>query len=41
VGAAAGVTLLLLQPKSNPPPATGLHIVPVLGLGALGAQGTF
>jgi hypothetical protein len=41
VGAAAGVTLLLLQPKSNPPPATGLHIVPVLGLGAVGAQGTF
>lgn len=43
VGAAAGVTLLLL-PKTDaapPPPAAGLHVTPVLGLGSLGAIGTF
>jgi hypothetical protein len=42
VGAAAGVTLLLLQPKAEAiPPAAGLHVVPVLGLGSVGAVGTF
>jgi hypothetical protein len=43
VGAAAGVTLLLL-PKSDaapPPAAAGLHVTPVIGPGALGAIGTF
>jgi hypothetical protein len=42
VGAAAGVTLLLLPGKSDmAPPATGLHVVPTLGLGSVGAVGTF
>lgn len=44
VGAAAGVTLLFLQPKaeaSPAPAAAGLHITPVVGLGSLGAVGTF
>jgi hypothetical protein len=43
VGAAAGVTLLLL-PKSDaaaPPATTGLHVTPVIGPGSLGAIGTF
>jgi hypothetical protein len=47
VGAAAGVILLVTQPKGeNPsatPPATanGLHVVPVVGVGSIGALGTF
>lgn len=41
VGAAAGVTLLVLQPKAGAPPATGLHVVPIVGAGSLGAVGTF
>lgn len=47
VGAVTGVTLLLLQPKSDaappPPPAAGLHlhVVPVVGLGSVGAEGSF
>jgi hypothetical protein len=41
VGAAAGVTLWLLQPKTETPPATGLHVTPVVGLGSVGAIGTF
>jgi hypothetical protein len=42
VGVAGGVALLLLQPKSDAaPPATGLHVVPVVGPGSLGAFGTF
>ncbi len=41
VGAAAGVTLLVLQPKPGTPPATGVHVVPVVGAGSLGAVGTF
>jgi hypothetical protein len=50
VGAAAGVILLVTQPKGeNPsaapaasgPAAQGLHVVPVIGLGSVGAVGTF
>ncbi len=44
VGAAAGVTLLLLQPKGDaaPPAATaGLRVTPFLGPGSMGAVGTF
>ena len=42
VGAAAGVTLLILQPKGDSaPPATGLRITPVVGPGSLGAVGSF
>jgi hypothetical protein len=45
VGVAAGVVLLLVQPKGSggapPPPATGLQVTPVIGLGSLGATGTF
>jgi hypothetical protein len=47
VGAAAGVILLVTQPKGENPSATppaaasGLHVVPVVGLGSIGAAGTF
>ena len=43
VGAAAGVTLLLLPGKSDsaPPAAGGVHVEPVIGLGTVGAVGTF
>jgi hypothetical protein len=41
VGAAAGVTLLILQPKGGAPPASGLHVVPAVGPGSIGAVGTF
>jgi hypothetical protein len=44
VGAAAGVVLLLLKPNlvsTSPAPAAGLQVHPVLGLGAVGAEGTF
>jgi hypothetical protein len=42
VGAAAGVTLLILKPKADAsPPSTGLHVVPVVGPGSIGAVGTF
>ncbi len=42
VGAAGGVTLLLLQPKAESgPPTSGLRIVPLLGPGSVGAAGTF
>jgi hypothetical protein len=43
VGAAAGVVLLLVSPKSSAAPATGngVHVEPVVGLGTLGAVGTF
>jgi hypothetical protein len=42
VGAAAGVTLLLLPGKSDSaPPAAGLHVEPAIGLGSVGAIGTF
>jgi hypothetical protein len=40
VGAAAGVVLLVTEPKS-PPPATAFHVTPVIGLGSVGATGTF
>lgn len=39
VGAAAGVILLLTEPKSSP--TTGLTVSPVIGLGSVGATGTF
>jgi hypothetical protein len=39
VGAAAGVVLFVTEPKSTP--TTGLHVMPTVGLGTLGAQGTF
>jgi hypothetical protein len=45
VGVAAGAVLLLVQPKVSvgapPPPATGLHVTPVIGPGSLGVIGTF
>lgn len=40
VGAAAGVVLLLTQPKGAPPP-TAVHLYPVIGLGSAGVSGTF
>jgi hypothetical protein len=39
VGAAAGVILLVTEPKTAP--TTGLRVVPTIGLGSLGAAGTF
>ena len=39
VGAAAGVVLLVTQPKATV--TTGLRIVPTIGLGSLGAVGSF
>jgi hypothetical protein len=39
VGAAAGVVLLITGPKSQP--TTGLQVSPTIGLGSLGAIGTF
>jgi hypothetical protein len=39
VGAAAGVILLVTQPKTTA--TTGLRIVPTVGLGSLGAAGSF
>jgi hypothetical protein len=42
VGAATGVVLLLVSPKSSAAPATGgVHVEPVVGLGTFGAIGTF
>jgi len=45
VGAAAGVVLLIAQPKADStgasPPAAGLWISPAIGLGSVGAVGTF
>jgi hypothetical protein len=46
VGAAAGVTLLLVQPKgaadaAPAQPPTGLRVVPFVGPGSVGATGTF
>jgi hypothetical protein len=45
VGVAAGVVFLLMQPSSGPAaqaaPATGLHVTPVIGLGSVGATGSF
>jgi hypothetical protein len=39
VGAAAGVALFVTEPKSTP--TTGLYVVPTVGLGTIGAHGTF
>jgi hypothetical protein len=39
VGAAAGVVLFVTEPKSTP--TTGLRVMPTIGLGSVGAQGTF
>jgi hypothetical protein len=39
VGAAAGVVLLVTQPKTAP--TTGLYVTPTIGLGTVGAAGTF
>jgi hypothetical protein len=50
IGGAVGAILLLTQPKdsgegspapSAPPPAAGLHLYPVVGLGSAGVSGTF
>jgi hypothetical protein len=42
VGVAAGVVLLLLPSHGDSaPPAAGLHVKPVVGLGSVGAVGTF
>jgi len=45
VGVAAGVVLLLAQPKAeasaSAAPAAGLHVFPVVGPGSLGAVGSF
>ena len=41
VGAAAGVTLLLVRPRADVAATTGVRVVPVLGPGSLGAVGTF
>jgi hypothetical protein len=46
VGVAAGVVLLLTQPKTESvppaqPPQAGLRVVPVVGLGSIGAAGQF
>jgi len=42
VGAVAGVAMLLWWPKpSSSQPATGLYVQPVLGLGSIGAVGSF
>jgi acetylglutamate kinase len=41
-GIATGVVLLVTQPKGEEPtPQAGLRVRPVLGLGVLGAEGTF
>jgi hypothetical protein len=40
VGGAVGVILLVTQPKAAPT-ATGVRVVPVVGLGSLGATGSF
>jgi hypothetical protein len=39
VGAAAGLTLLFVEPK--PKPLTGAHVSPYVGLGSVGAVGRF
>jgi hypothetical protein len=42
VGAAAGVTLLLLHPSAEPPArSSGIQVTPVLGPGSIGAIGRF
>jgi hypothetical protein len=39
VGAAAGVVLLLTAPKETT--GSGFHVTPTIGLGSIGAVGTF
>jgi hypothetical protein len=46
VGAAAGIVLLVLKPnlvssRPGPAPASALHVRPMLGVGTVGAEGTF
>lgn len=41
VGAGTGLVLLLTEPKQETPPNAGLSVRPLLGLGLLGAEGTF
>jgi hypothetical protein len=41
VGAATGVVLLVTQPKETAGSAGGLHVAPTIGLGSVGAVGTF
>jgi hypothetical protein len=41
VGLASGITLLVMAPKSDSRPASTASIRPYLGLGSLGATGTF
>jgi hypothetical protein len=44
VGAGAGLVLLIMQSSGGSPsqPASGgVHVTPVLGLGSVGATGTF
>lgn len=40
-GVAAGIVLLLVQPKASAEVRTGLQVTPVVGPGSLGAIGTF
>lgn len=42
VGAAAGITLLVVHPKADAAPASAsVHVTPVVGLGSIGAVGSF
>jgi hypothetical protein len=41
VGAAAGVVLLLTQPKETAQTAKGAHVTPYIGVGTAGVTGTF
>ena len=41
LGAGTGLVLLLTEPKQEPPPSAGVSVRPLLGLGLLGAEGTF
>jgi hypothetical protein len=41
LGAGTGLVLLLTEPKQETPPSAGLSVRPLLGLGLLGAEGTF
>lgn len=41
LGAGTGLVLLLTEPAQETPPSAGLSVRPLLGLGLLGAEGTF